>query len=152
MVAMVQQGAAAKTAREVNQIAKAITVKIDFKKQDSRGNSLNGNGSGILLRQDGDIYMVLTAAHVTKEKAGEKITKLTIETPDGQQHGIVAGSMRAYAGDVDLAVAKFRSGNKYKLANLGNSDRSLGGYCGEFRGRNWYDSSSDSAKSYSDDR
>lgn len=115
IVAMVQQGATAKTAREVNQIAQAITVKVAH---------TGGNGSGILLQKDSNVYTVLTAAHVVKGKANRK---LTIETPDGQQYEVLVGSVRIYAGDVDLAVVKFRSSNNYKLANLGNSNILAGG-------------------------
>jgi hypothetical protein len=42
-----------------------------------------GNGSGILLQKDGDIYTVLTAAHVLK---GEMVGKLTIMTADDKSH------------------------------------------------------------------
>jgi hypothetical protein len=45
-VALVQNVALAKTAAEVNQIAQAITVKIG-----------KGNGSGILLQKNGDVYI-----------------------------------------------------------------------------------------------
>jgi tetratricopeptide (TPR) repeat protein/V8-like Glu-specific endopeptidase len=115
MVALVQNVAVAKTAREVNQIAQAITVKVAV------GQS---NGSGILLQKNGDIYTVLTAAHVVNGRAE---SQLTITTNDDQQYRVVAGSVRKYQGDVDLAIVKFRSSKNYKLAELGDSNKLEGG-------------------------
>jgi tetratricopeptide (TPR) repeat protein len=115
VVATMQSVAVAKSVPEVNQIAQAITVKIAFNKS---------NGSGIILQKDGDIYTVLTAAHVVKEgvESGYSIT-----TSDNKRHQFLAGSRRVYQGDVDLAVVKFRSSSKYKLAELGNSNSLPGG-------------------------
>jgi tetratricopeptide (TPR) repeat protein/V8-like Glu-specific endopeptidase len=115
MVALVQNVAVAKTAREVNQIAQAITVKVAVGQ---------GNGSGILLQKNGDVYTVLTAAHVVNGRAE---SQLTITTNDDQQYRVVAGSVRKYQGDVDLAIVKFRSSKNYKLAELGDSNKLEGG-------------------------
>jgi tetratricopeptide (TPR) repeat protein/V8-like Glu-specific endopeptidase len=115
MVALVQNVAVAKTAREVNQIAQAITVKVAVGQ---------GNGSGILLQKNGDVYTVLTAAHVVNGKAE---SQLTITTNDDQQYRVVTGSVRKYQGDVDLAIVKFRSSKNYKLAELGDSNKLEGG-------------------------
>jgi hypothetical protein len=41
---------------EVNQIAKAITVRIE--------DNANKNGSGIIVKQEGEKYYILTAYHV----------------------------------------------------------------------------------------
>lgn len=55
------------------------------------------------------------------------MTVSAITTPDDQQHGVIAGSVRSYKGDVDLAVLKFRSSKSYKLAELGDSNILEGG-------------------------
>jgi tetratricopeptide (TPR) repeat protein len=123
---IVQRGALAKTAQELNQTAQAITVKISYTKRNSQGEVSSGNGSGILLQQAGDVYTVLTAAHVVRGKIDETITISTIATPDGQQYKLIADSTRVYRGNIDLAVIKFRSYSNYKLADLGNSN-TLGG-------------------------
>jgi tetratricopeptide (TPR) repeat protein len=117
MVALVQSVAVAKTAREVNQIAQAITVKVDA----GQG---NGNGSGILLQKNGDVYTVLTAAHVVN---GGAEGQLGITTNDDQLYRVVAGSVKKYQGDVDLAIIKFRSSKNYQLAELGDSNKLEGG-------------------------
>jgi S1-C subfamily serine protease/lipoprotein NlpI len=114
-VVLVQNVALAKTAREVNQISQAITVKIGSGKE---------NGSGVLLQKNGDLYTVLTAAHVVKDQAE---SRLVITTNDDQQYRLVAGSVRRYQGDVDLAIVMFRSNKIYKLAELGNSNLLQGG-------------------------
>ncbi len=118
IVITVQQVAMAKTAQEVNQIAQAITVKVSYTKKESWGEDSLGNGSGILLQRAGDVYTVLTAAHVVRGKMGETITPSTITTPDGQQYKIIANSVRVHRGSVDLAAVKFRSYGNYKLAEL----------------------------------
>jgi tetratricopeptide (TPR) repeat protein/V8-like Glu-specific endopeptidase len=115
LVALVQPVALAKSATEVNQIAEAITVKIAAGRK---------NGSGILLQKQGDVYTVLTAAHVVKPD-GEG--DYTITTADDRRHRILAGSRQIYQGDIDLAIVKFRSTENYKLAELGDSNPLRGG-------------------------
>jgi tetratricopeptide (TPR) repeat protein len=112
-VALVQNVAVAKSAPEINQIAQAITVRIAVDK---------GNGSGLLLQKDEDIYTVLTAAHVLSEATVEQ---LTITTADDVPHKVI--EIRKYQGDVDLAIVKFRSAASYQLAELGDSSRLAGG-------------------------
>jgi hypothetical protein len=58
-VALVQNVAVAKPAPEIYEVAQAITVRIAVGEE---------NGSGILLQRDGDVYTVLTAAHVVKRE------------------------------------------------------------------------------------
>jgi S1-C subfamily serine protease len=113
-VVLVQPAVLAKSATEVNNIAQAIAVKIA---------TTNGNGSGILLQKQGDVYTILTAAHVMKNARAS----YTITTPDGRTYQPITNSIRRYQGDVDLAVLKFRSSVTYKLAELGDSNTLKGG-------------------------
>jgi S1-C subfamily serine protease len=113
-VGLVQPEVWAKSPVEINDAAQAISVKIS---------NSGGNGSGILLQQQGDVYTVLTVAHVVQDpRANFKIT-----TPDDREHRPIDGSVRRYKGDVDLAVLKFRSSSTYKLAELGDSNPLKGG-------------------------
>jgi tetratricopeptide (TPR) repeat protein len=112
-VDLVQNVAVAKSAPEINQIAQAITVRIAVGEE---------NGSGILLQRDGDVYTVLTAAHVVR-KATER--RLTIMTADDKQYQPT--EIRRYQGDVDLAIVKFRSASSYRLAELGDSNKLTAG-------------------------
>jgi tetratricopeptide (TPR) repeat protein/V8-like Glu-specific endopeptidase len=113
-VALMQPSVLAKSATEVNNIAQAIAVKIS---------TTDGNGSGILLQKQGDVYTILTAAHVVKNARAS----YTITTPDGRTYQPIANSIRRYQGDVDLAILKFRSSATYQLAKLGDSNVLQGG-------------------------
>jgi V8-like Glu-specific endopeptidase/Flp pilus assembly protein TadD len=113
-VALVQPSVLAKSATEVNDIAQAISVKIS---------TTDGNGSGILLQKQGDVYTLLTAAHVAKNARAS----YTITTPDGRTYQPISNSIRRYQGDVDLAVLKSLSSATYQLAKLGDSNVLKGG-------------------------
>jgi S1-C subfamily serine protease len=108
--ALVQQIAMAKSPTEVGEVATAITVEM---KSTSNGKV----GSGILLQRQGDVYTVLTAAHVLK---GSNF--MTIKTADGITHRSLTRSMRQTGNGVDLATIKFQSSNRYQLAKIGTSN------------------------------
>jgi tetratricopeptide (TPR) repeat protein len=105
-IPLVQTIACAKSSVEIADTAKAITVLIT---------EPNSVGSGVILQQQGDIYTVLTAAHVVKNKASYKIT-----TPDDRKYDVISSSIRTSPGNIDLAVVKFKSTTKYPTAKLGN--------------------------------
>jgi tetratricopeptide (TPR) repeat protein len=106
-IALVQPNiAAAKTSVEIGETAKTITVLIT---------EPNSVGSGVILQHQGDIYTVLTAAHVVKNKASYKII-----TPDDRSYEVISNSIRSAPGSIDLAVIKFKSTAKYPTAKLGN--------------------------------
>ena len=98
---------------ELEQKAKQITVRID--------SSSNANGSGVIIAKEGDIYTVLTAAHVLCER--EDATKpcggfnYQILAPNGKQYAVEKSSIKLEEG-VDLAVVKFRSQENYQVATL----------------------------------
>ncbi|MDH6106625.1 tetratricopeptide repeat protein [Anabaenopsis tanganyikae CS-531] len=98
---------------ELEEKAKQITVRIDSSSQN--------NGSGVIINQEGNSYIVLTAAHVVCEKKGGMGEchpyTYTIVTADGQTHRVEPGSIQ-YNEGVDLAVVKFRSNRSYAVATL----------------------------------
>jgi Trypsin-like peptidase domain len=98
--------AIAKNSVEIADTAKAITVLI------TEPNSI---GSGVIIQHQGDIYTVLTAAHVVKNKASYKIV-----TSDDRSYSVISSSIRSAPGSIDLAVIKFKSTAKYPTAKLGN--------------------------------
>ncbi len=100
--------ASAKNSVEIGETARAITVLI------SDGES---QGSGVILQQQGDVYTILTAAHVVKAKNNYKIT-----TSDDRQYAVASGSVKSAPGNIDLAVIKFTSKTKYPTAKLGSSN------------------------------
>ncbi len=107
-IPIVQMSATAATTPEIAQTAKAITVQIS---------EPNNTGSGIIIQQQGDVYTVLTAAHVVRNKN----VAYTISTSDGKKYQLIGSSIRRPSVDIDLAVVKFRASAKYSTAKIGNS-------------------------------
>lgn len=103
------------SAEAVARVAEAITVRIEGATQ----------GSGVLVKRDGNRYTLLTAWHVVSgQRPGEE---LDIYTADGQRHALEQGSISRLA-DVDLAQLSFSSANAYQLARLGDmASLSIGG-------------------------
>jgi tetratricopeptide (TPR) repeat protein len=91
------QFAAAKSAVEIGETAQAITVLIT---------EPNGVGSGVILQQQGDIYTVLTAAHVVKNKASFKIT-----TADDLVYQAIAIDPKNASSYSNRAVLKYQKLN-----------------------------------------
>jgi tetratricopeptide (TPR) repeat protein len=108
-IALIQPLVAAKSAVEVGEIAKAITLEIKATKSGKIG-------SGIILQQEGDVYTVLTAGHVVNTDSA-----FTLKTSDGAVHRSLPASVKLAASNLDLGVLKFRSNKKYTLAKLGKS-------------------------------
>ncbi|MBD1212217.1 MAG: tetratricopeptide repeat protein, partial [Dolichospermum circinale Clear-D4] len=100
---------------ELEAKARQITVRIDS----SSGN----NGSGVIIAKQGDIYTVLTAAHVVckpPDKPGKcEPNTYKILTVDGKQYPVEPSTIKLEEG-VDLAVVKFTSGENYQVATLAN--------------------------------
>jgi len=102
-----QAAAQAQSAEAVGQIAQAITVRIEGATQ----------GSGVLVKRDGNRYTVLTAWHVVSgQRPGEE---LDIYTADGQRHQLEQGSIKRL-GQVDMAVLTFSSSTAYEVARVGD--------------------------------
>ncbi|MBO1045772.1 tetratricopeptide repeat protein [Aphanizomenon flos-aquae UKL13-PB] len=104
---------------ELEAKAKQITVRID--------SSSGSNGSGIIIAKEiakeGDIYTVLTAAHVVckpPDKVGPcEPNTYKILTVDGKEHPVEPSTIKLEEG-VDLAVVKFTSRENYQVATLAN--------------------------------
>jgi len=93
-------------AESVAKFAEAITVRIEGATQ----------GSGVLMKREGNRYTVLTAWHVVSgQRPGEE---LAIITPDGKQHQLEQGSIQKL-GQADLAILRFVSSSDYRTARLG---------------------------------
>ncbi|MCW9679854.1 trypsin-like peptidase domain-containing protein, partial [Dolichospermum planctonicum UHCC 0167] len=100
---------------ELEAKAKQITVRID--------SSSGANGSGIIIAKQGDIYTVLTAAHVVckpPDKPGKcELNTYKILTVDSKQYPVEPSTIKLEEG-VDLAVVKFISRENYQVAILAN--------------------------------
>ncbi|MFM6578351.1 MAG: tetratricopeptide repeat-containing serine protease family protein [Dolichospermum sp.] len=98
---------------ELETKAKQFTVRID---------SISGsNGSGVIIAKQGNIYTVLTAAHVVckpPDKTGPcEPNTYKILTVDGKQYPVEPSTIKLEEG-VDLAVVKFTSQDNYQVATL----------------------------------
>jgi tetratricopeptide (TPR) repeat protein len=120
-VALVQPVAAAKSAAEVEVIAKAVTVEIKLKNKGS-------NGSGIIIQKQGDLYILVTNRHIICGKGDcSKIPVnevFTLKLPDGQGYKVPNGSVKLLGSKdntVDLAIIQFRSNRNYAVAKLATS-------------------------------
>ena len=105
------QAALALSPAEVSKIAKDFTVRIQSQTP----------GSGVILKQQDDLYTVLTAAHVVATEDDYQIL-----TPDGKEHPVKAGSIKKLP-KLDLAIVQFTSRQTYKTAQFGESDQAQEG-------------------------
>ncbi|MCC5631376.1 trypsin-like peptidase domain-containing protein [Nostoc sphaeroides CHAB 2801] len=100
-----QQLISQRSSEQLKQLARSITVKI-----------LSGEneGSGILLRKNGQVYTVITNRHVLE--SGKPVQ---IQTEDGKIHSANLVKGVNFQGK-DLALLEFRANANYTLAPLGN--------------------------------
>jgi hypothetical protein len=95
-----------------------ISVRIDVE-----GSFKEDGGSGVIIRQQGQIYTILTAYHVVKEKQNYKVL---IFNPSNRQiidsHIIDKNSIKQIA-DYDLAEITIQSSAKYRAAQIGDSQQ-----------------------------
>ncbi len=101
-----QQPSWAKSITEIGQLAKTVTVLIQGP----------DTGSGVLIRQDGSNYTVLTARHVLDVAGSYEVV-----TTSGQRYPINVQSIRKLPG-LDLAMFQFATPDKLPVATLGNSN------------------------------
>lgn len=115
-IALVQvQEVSALSSQAVNEIAKQVTVQMEIPESP---------GSGVLVKQEGNTYIVLTAAHVVKnpKEVLKNPDKYEIITPDGQRHAVT--EVKPLPNNLDLAVVKFISNRKYKCVKVGDANES----------------------------
>ena len=105
--------ATAKTAQEVAEIATPITVQI---------NSSLGDGSGVIIAKNGNIYTVLTVNHVVEDSETEYSIR-THREKDYQVTNVI--NLQKTDEEPDLAILKFESSEEYPIATLGNSEQSV---------------------------
>ena len=97
---------ASKNLLQLRERARAITVRVIAGR---------GWGSGILIKKQGQVYTVLTNAHVLR------IGSLyQIQTADGRNHPAKPTGTAQFQDD-DLALLSFTSSNNYTLATISKS-------------------------------
>ena len=112
LVIAIPQPSAALTGREVNNVAREITVLFQSKQ--------GSHGSGFIIARNGNTYSVLTAYHVVSRQGEYALT-----TPDKQAYAVDYSKIQKLP-NVDLAVVEFTSDKNYQVAKLGTADTSEG--------------------------
>jgi len=114
VLAMIQTpGMAARTPQQVAEIAAPITVQV---------NSTLGDGSGVIIAKNGNLYSVLTVNHVVEDPQ----VSYGIQTHEGESYSVVKViPLQTDETDPDLAVLQFESQQEYPVATLGNSDQAV---------------------------
>jgi tetratricopeptide (TPR) repeat protein len=112
-IALIQPHVAVATSQqEVEKIAQQITVQIVDAQDPYK------SGSGVIIKQVGNTYTVITAYHVV-----DRGTKKLI-TPDKQSYQIKnIKQLNEKDQKKDLAIVEFSSNQKYAVAKIGNSDK-----------------------------
>jgi tetratricopeptide (TPR) repeat protein len=118
-VALVQPVAVAKSASEIESIARAITVEIKLKQ--------NGSvGSGVIIDKKGDLYTLVTNRHVVCGKSNCQNTPegevYSLGLVDGQKYRVKKSAIKLLGSDVDLAIIQFRSNRNYVVAKVAASE------------------------------
>jgi serine protease Do len=97
---------------EINTLAKRVTVRIL---------GADASGSGVLIRKEGNLYTILTAAHVLPANQSFKVM-----TGNGQQHTLISTSIRRHPA-ADLAIAQFSTATSYPVVTLGDLSKVVEG-------------------------
>lgn len=99
------------SSQELYSLARAITVKVE---------AGQGWGSGIIIQKQGQIYTVLTNAHVLRIGNSYKI-----KTADGKTHDAQIFTSTKFL-DNDLALLSFQSNSNYTVAEIASSGLAVG--------------------------
>jgi V8-like Glu-specific endopeptidase len=103
----------ATTPQKVAKIATPITVQI---------NSNLGDGSGVIIAKNGNIYTVLTVNHVLEDST----IKYSVRTHQEKDYQVIdVVNLQTTVDEADLAILKFESSQIYPVATLGNSEQSV---------------------------
>ncbi|HEY9874263.1 MAG TPA: serine protease, partial [Candidatus Obscuribacterales bacterium] len=108
-IAVAQTATQQLSQQELQKLTQAITVRVFTKNKTS--------GSGVIISKRGQVYTVLTNAHVLTSGEPYRIT-----TPDGKSYAAVIPTQKlTYPAGTDVAILQFRAATAYQLAILGVS-------------------------------
>jgi tetratricopeptide (TPR) repeat protein/S1-C subfamily serine protease len=118
-VALVQPLATAKSASEVETVARAVSVEIKLQQNKSVG-------SGVIIYRQDDLYTLVTNRHVvcgdrlcSTLPAGENYI---LNLADGQQYQVEKSSIKLLGNNLDLAIIQFRSNHNYAVAKVADPE------------------------------
>jgi tetratricopeptide (TPR) repeat protein/S1-C subfamily serine protease len=101
-----------KKIQQVSEIARAVTVCITSQTP----------GSGVIIKRQGDVYTILTAAHVVATE-----DKYKLVAPDGKLYEIDYSTIKRFPGKIDLAILQFASKQDYRVVEIGDSTKAVTG-------------------------
>jgi tetratricopeptide (TPR) repeat protein/S1-C subfamily serine protease len=114
-VCLVEQVATAKSASEVEAIARSVAVEIKLQKDGSVG-------SGVIINKKGDLYTLVTNGHVVcgDQPCSELPTgeSYSLGLVDGQKYQATTSSVKLLGDGLDLAIIQFRSNRNYAVAKV----------------------------------
>jgi S1-C subfamily serine protease len=78
----------------------------------------SGQGSGVIIKHEGDTYTILTAAHVVANRQNQAVKIVTF---DRQEYTTTIDRIQVAPNAVDLATITFQSTQDYPVAPIGDS-------------------------------
>jgi uncharacterized protein YjbI with pentapeptide repeats len=118
-MALVQPVAMAKSAAEIESIARAVTVEVKLK-QAARV------GSGVIIDKKVDLYTLVTNRHVICGASNcQNISEnelYTLGLADGRKYQVKKSAIKLLGSDLDLAIIQFRSSRNYVVAKVAASE------------------------------
>jgi tetratricopeptide (TPR) repeat protein len=116
--------ALAKSSKEIQEIAQAVTVRIQF----NESLSVQRFGSGVIVDRQEDLYTIVTNHHVACGALENSCTNIpsnrlyNISTADGRTHQAKVNNIQSLGNNLDLAIIQFRSSKNYPIARLATPD------------------------------
>lgn len=122
-IVITHSAAVAKSSSEIAQYANTITVQVN--RPPGFGPGQASDGSGFIIKHEGNTYTVLTCNHVVNPPGGPKPS--FVRTSDNQSYPIT--SVRSLGtntkGSNDLALLTFDSPNNYPVAELRSPNKTM---------------------------
>jgi tetratricopeptide (TPR) repeat protein len=118
-MALVQQSVVAKSASEIEAIARAVTVEIRLYRGEKKESK--PQGSGVIIDRQGDLYTLVTNRHVI---CGEEDCNRVSENDEyilslaNEKLRVGKKNIKLVGKDLDLAIIRFRSEQNYAVAKL----------------------------------
>jgi tetratricopeptide (TPR) repeat protein len=114
-IALIQPAVQAKSASEIEKVARSVTVEIQLKQADRVG-------SGVIIQRQGDLYTLVTNRHVICGTSNcQQISASEVYTlglVGGQRYQAQKSAIRLLGNDLDLAIIQFRSNRNYPVAQI----------------------------------
>ncbi len=95
--------------KSIEPLARSISVRVLTDK---------GSGSGVIVKKQGNNYIILTNEHVINDKSSRKFL---IVTSDGLQHSAKKTPIPLNLKSLDLAMLQFESNQNYTVTTISNA-------------------------------